>query len=412
MKIYLNILYLKTFTNLLFLICFQGAGVGMSFTISMVPLGFYFDRHRNLAYGIASSGAGFGIMVLAPITTALIERYTWRGACLIFAGVLMHYYAVALVIDPVSYTGPISCASTSSDVLTHSKEEQSHQSAKLKLKWNERCNKTLYHSLQNLETKEKASIKDKRTLGLHRNKQLAFSEIDVNTKACEGVRHKFDGVLFNISSDMISRSYLSLKTPDTINETETQTDYQEPLSKNEESSTLDTLTNAVLIFINTKYSLFCCNVILVCAVVSTIYNHLPTYSTALGNTETKVSFLISVIGISNISTRFLTGLITSTKYNSMYYYIVLLSALSAFFAFASIYGKHYSCSCMCGRMQCILCPHVAVCYSVCWIGITRYRLWFRVIHGRHWIFTWTTYIRYDDSLLHICIFSTNVFLAS
>ena len=148
----------------------------MSFTISMVPLGFYFDRHRNLAYGIASSGVGFGFMVLAPITTALIERYTWRGACLIFAGMIMHYYAVALIIDPVTYSGPKSRASTSSDILTPSKETHSNQSAKLKLKWNERCNETLHHSLQNLETKEKASIKDKKTHGLHRNKHLAFSE--------------------------------------------------------------------------------------------------------------------------------------------------------------------------------------------------------------------------------------------
>ena len=315
----------------------------MNFTISMIPLGFYFDRHRNLAYGITSSGTGFGIMVLAPITNALIERYTWRGACFIFAGLIIHYYAVALIIDPITYDEPVRDNSSSRDSSSQLKEKESHQNCtSLKLELNERDDIALYHSLQNLETKDKALIEDKREPVFQRNKIHAFSELNINNaKRSETVRHMFDDVLSNMSSDMINRSHLSLKITKNMHERERTDDQQISIQK-KESSTISALRDATLIFTNIKYDLFCCNIILVCSVISTIYNHLPAYSCAMGNTETQVSLLISVIGISNISSRFFTGLITSTKCHSILFYINLLSALSVVFLFAPIYGTYYA----------------------------------------------------------------------
>ena len=52
--------------------------VGVMSTVSR-----WFDRKRGLAMGIASSGAGLGPLVLAPLATCLIIDFDWRTACLI-----------------------------------------------------------------------------------------------------------------------------------------------------------------------------------------------------------------------------------------------------------------------------------------------------------------------------------------
>jgi MFS family permease len=52
--------------------------VGVMSTVSQ-----WFDRKRGLAMGIASSGAGLGPLVLAPLATYLISNFDWRTAFLV-----------------------------------------------------------------------------------------------------------------------------------------------------------------------------------------------------------------------------------------------------------------------------------------------------------------------------------------
>jgi len=45
---------------------------------SIVMVGFYFDKKRAMATGIAVCGSGIGTFVLAPIITFLVSEYGWK----------------------------------------------------------------------------------------------------------------------------------------------------------------------------------------------------------------------------------------------------------------------------------------------------------------------------------------------
>ena len=335
--------------------------LGVTFIISMIPLGFYFDRYRNLAYGITSSGVGIGIMVLAPITSALIEHYTWRGTCIVFAAMLLHYYAFALIVDPITYTADVERKSSAEEksrleankVMVYDKQNgtldgnQSLRNTVLKQQLYNKDSHSSYHSLQDLDTKEKQKASKMHCEGkcvLQSNKELSFSDRDVGSRLSnKNKSHLYDDVMLHMSTDFISRSYVSLNAQepsDTHGINNKINDASKDVS-NDDTTTWGAFKNAFMIFTNIKYDLFCLNIILISAAIATIYNHLPAYSIAMGCTETNVSFLISVIGVSNISIRLLTGLITSTKCNSMIFYLGLLSLLSVLFLLAPMYGQYY-----------------------------------------------------------------------
>lgn len=65
---------------------FLGIGFGLIYVPAVITTGFYFEKWRALATGIAVCGSGIGTFLLAPFTAYCIERFGWRGAILIQAG--------------------------------------------------------------------------------------------------------------------------------------------------------------------------------------------------------------------------------------------------------------------------------------------------------------------------------------
>lgn len=53
---------------------------------AVITTGFYFEKWRALATGIAVCGSGIGAFVLAPVSTELIKNYGWRRAMFIQGG--------------------------------------------------------------------------------------------------------------------------------------------------------------------------------------------------------------------------------------------------------------------------------------------------------------------------------------
>jgi MFS transporter, MCT family, solute carrier family 16 (monocarboxylic acid transporters), member 14 len=76
--------------NAQYLWCIYGVlgGIGFCFIYmpSVIIVGYYFEKWRPLATGIALCGSGVGTFILAPISTHLIEVYGWRNALLMQAG--------------------------------------------------------------------------------------------------------------------------------------------------------------------------------------------------------------------------------------------------------------------------------------------------------------------------------------
>lgn len=65
-------------------------GFGMMYLPSIVMVGFYFDKRRALATGIATCGSGIGAFIFAPMCNALIQTYSWKGAQWIIAGIVLN----------------------------------------------------------------------------------------------------------------------------------------------------------------------------------------------------------------------------------------------------------------------------------------------------------------------------------
>lgn len=57
-----------------------GAGMSLLYVVAYTAVPRWFHRRRGLATGLASSGLGVGLLVVAPASAALIERVGWRGA--------------------------------------------------------------------------------------------------------------------------------------------------------------------------------------------------------------------------------------------------------------------------------------------------------------------------------------------
>lgn len=67
-----------------------GVGFGMMYLPSIVMVGYYFDKYRALATGIAVCGSGIGTFVFAPLATYLVDEYSWRGCNIIISGFILH----------------------------------------------------------------------------------------------------------------------------------------------------------------------------------------------------------------------------------------------------------------------------------------------------------------------------------
>jgi MFS family permease len=67
-----------------------GIGFGLIYLPAIVSVGYYFEKKRALATGIAVCGSGFGTFVFAPLAAMLLEHYDWKGANLILAGIIFN----------------------------------------------------------------------------------------------------------------------------------------------------------------------------------------------------------------------------------------------------------------------------------------------------------------------------------
>lgn len=58
----------------------------MIYVPAVITSGFYFERWRALATGIAVCGSGIGTFVLPPISSTIIKNFGWEKSLIIQAG--------------------------------------------------------------------------------------------------------------------------------------------------------------------------------------------------------------------------------------------------------------------------------------------------------------------------------------
>jgi Major Facilitator Superfamily len=81
-----------------------GIGFGMIYLPAVVCVGYYFEKKRSLATGIAVCGSGFGTFAFAPLATFLLEQLGgWRGANLVLAGMILNCAIFGALMKPLTY---------------------------------------------------------------------------------------------------------------------------------------------------------------------------------------------------------------------------------------------------------------------------------------------------------------------
>lgn len=91
-----SIIFLYIFIGVL-----GGIGFGLVYVPAVVAVGFYFEKRRALATGIAVCGSGIGTFVIAALTTWLLDLYGWRGTLLIYAGLVLNCAVLGALFRPL-----------------------------------------------------------------------------------------------------------------------------------------------------------------------------------------------------------------------------------------------------------------------------------------------------------------------
>lgn len=91
-----SVVYLMIFQGF-----FAGFGFGFIYLPAVVCVGYYFEKKRALATGIAVCGSGVGTMVFPPMVNQLIETFGWRGANLIIAGLILNCCWMGALMRPL-----------------------------------------------------------------------------------------------------------------------------------------------------------------------------------------------------------------------------------------------------------------------------------------------------------------------
>ncbi|XP_077553393.1 monocarboxylate transporter 13-like [Haemaphysalis longicornis] len=83
----------------------SGTGFGLTLLPAIVCVTSYFDRRRSLATGITVCGSGVGTFVMAPLMQALIRYYGWKGALIICSGLSLQGVVAGFLMRPMASAG-------------------------------------------------------------------------------------------------------------------------------------------------------------------------------------------------------------------------------------------------------------------------------------------------------------------
>jgi hypothetical protein len=73
---------------------------------AIVMVGFYFEKRRALATGIAVCGSGIGAFVFAPMCEKLLEYYDWKGATWIISAIVLNGCVLGALYQPLEPEKP------------------------------------------------------------------------------------------------------------------------------------------------------------------------------------------------------------------------------------------------------------------------------------------------------------------
>ncbi|VVC92018.1 unnamed protein product [Leptidea sinapis] len=78
-----------------------GIGFCMIYMPAVLTVGFYFEKWRALATGLALCGSGVGTFAFSPLNSVLIGHLDWRGTLLVYAGIVLLCVVFGAMFRPI-----------------------------------------------------------------------------------------------------------------------------------------------------------------------------------------------------------------------------------------------------------------------------------------------------------------------
>lgn len=100
----------------------SGFGSCCAYIPSHVLSGLYYDKHRSLATGVATSGSGLGGAIMPVLAGVLIEHYSWKGSLIFVAGLCLHLLVFSALLR--SPPAMLSVEVTMDDISSSSRKEE------------------------------------------------------------------------------------------------------------------------------------------------------------------------------------------------------------------------------------------------------------------------------------------------
>ena len=104
---------------------YTGIGFGLIYVPAIVSVGYYFDKLRSTAMGIAVCGSGIGTFAFAPINRFLMDEYGWRAGFILKAGFILNCVVLAVLMRPL----PIE----KSEILAKQRREEKHKKKQIEM---------------------------------------------------------------------------------------------------------------------------------------------------------------------------------------------------------------------------------------------------------------------------------------
>lgn len=96
--------FLLLFPNFVLFFVTGGMGLGFVYSASIVIVGYYFEKYRAIASGVAMCGSATGTIIMTPVFQHLSEQYGHIRAFQLQAGMVFFCVFISLCYRPLKYT--------------------------------------------------------------------------------------------------------------------------------------------------------------------------------------------------------------------------------------------------------------------------------------------------------------------
>ncbi|KAJ8319187.1 hypothetical protein KUTeg_004278 [Tegillarca granosa] len=244
-----------------------GFGVSMPYLNSVVMVAVYFDKNRGFASGISECGTGVGTFLFAPFLEMCINEYGWRGAILIFAGIISNLIVCGTIfrLQHADFYSENS-SSTVDDTL------KELSASRFSLTVSNRLNKSM-HLLSSKFLRD-VDFTDDLQMEQNKSQELISSNLELP--------HYVNCRRFSVSCPNLVCNEIKTNTKD-----DTSNIFSSPGRK---LIDLSVLRNPMFFF-------YACTSFIIYVWIDTPYVYIVDRTSGLGISKTSAAFLVSIIGI-------------------------------------------------------------------------------------------------------------------